>query len=225
MADKKKDKKEEKPEEKDEAVKGEGGEGEAPAEGGKKKLPLKLILIIVGVVVLLGGGAAAAYFMGVFGGEKKEAAAPEGEHAQEGEEGAAPKDDGHGEKKKDDGHGEKKKDDGHGGGKGGKGGGDDSAFFNLGDMMVNITGDGRRQSYLKLVIQLELESADDKPAMEALKPRIIDNFQTYLRELRVDDLRGSAGLYRLREELLFRVSDAAHPIKIKDVLFQQMLIQ
>ncbi|MBI3418668.1 MAG: flagellar basal body-associated FliL family protein, partial [Proteobacteria bacterium] len=100
-----------------------------------------------------------------------------------------------------------------------------AVFYDLGEMVVNLNTDGKRQTFLKLVVQLELESAADKPVIENLKPRIVDNFQTYLRELRVDDLRGSAGLYRLREELLFRVTEAVHPIKIRDVLFQQMLVQ
>jgi flagellar FliL protein len=56
-------------------------------------------------------------------------------------------------------------------------------------------------------------------------PRVIDQFQTYLREMRVEDLRGSAGIYRLRQELLYRVNIAADPVKVKDVLFQEMLIQ
>jgi len=56
-------------------------------------------------------------------------------------------------------------------------------------------------------------------------PRIIDNFQVYLRELRLEDLRGSAGMYRLREELLTRVVAAAQPVRVKDVLFKEMLIQ
>ena len=56
-------------------------------------------------------------------------------------------------------------------------------------------------------------------------PRIVDNFQVYLRELRLDDLRGSAGVYRLREELLARVNTAVRPAKIKDVLFKEMLVQ
>jgi len=56
-------------------------------------------------------------------------------------------------------------------------------------------------------------------------PRVVDNFQTYLRELRVDDLSGSAGLYRLREELLIRVNVAAQPAKVNAILFKEMLIQ
>jgi len=58
-----------------------------------------------------------------------------------------------------------------------------------------------------------------------LLPRIIDNFQVYLRELRVGDLKGSAGIYRLREELLTRVNSAIAPSKVKGVLFKEMLVQ
>ena len=61
--------------------------------------------------------------------------------------------------------------------------------------------------------------------MAALRPRIIDHFQVYLRELRVEDLRGSAGIYRLREELLARVNAAVKPTKVENVLFREVLVQ
>jgi flagellar protein FliL len=74
-------------------------------------------------------------------------------------------------------------------------------------------------------VSLELDSAADLPKLQAVLPRIIDNFQVYLRELRVEDLKGSAGMYRLREELLLRVNAAVAPAKINDVLFKEMLVQ
>jgi flagellar FliL protein len=58
-----------------------------------------------------------------------------------------------------------------------------------------------------------------------MMPRIIDNFHVYLRELRAEDLRGSAGLYRLREELLIRVQAIADPVVVRDVLFKEVLVQ
>ena len=61
--------------------------------------------------------------------------------------------------------------------------------------------------------------------IEQLRPRIIDNFQVYLRELRIDDLRGSAGIYRLREELLARVNAAVYPARVEQVLFKEVLVQ
>jgi flagellar FliL protein len=98
-------------------------------------------------------------------------------------------------------------------------------YYPLGDMIVNLSGEGKHPNYLKVKISLELADEKDVPLIETIKPRIIDNFQVYLRELRIEDLRGSAGMYRLREELLMRVTEAAQPVRIRDVLFQEMLVQ
>jgi flagellar FliL protein len=100
-----------------------------------------------------------------------------------------------------------------------------AVFYNVPEMLVNLNSAGRRPSYLKISISLELGNPTDVTRIEQVMPRIIDNFQTYLRELRVDDLRGSAGLYRLREELLARVNLAAQPARVNDVLFKEMLVQ
>ncbi len=98
-------------------------------------------------------------------------------------------------------------------------------YFSLGDLLVNLSGEGKHPNFLKVKISLELADEKDLPLMEAIKPRIVDNFQVYLRELRIEDLRGSAGMYRLREELLMRVTEAAQPVRVRDVLFQEMLVQ
>ena len=205
---KKEEKKADPKKEEKEAAKA-GAEGATPEgavegdEGGKKKLPMKMIIIIaVAAVLLLGGIAAALVFSGVLGPKKVEA---NKEHVEEKE----------GEHKAEEGHGDEK----HGDEKHGP------VFYDLGEIVVNLQTEGKRQVFLKLVMQLELEKEEDKAAIEKIKPRIVDNFQTYLRELRLDDLRGSAGLYRLREELLFRVTEVAQPLKVKDVLIQQMLVQ
>jgi len=100
-----------------------------------------------------------------------------------------------------------------------------AVFYDLQEMLVNLNTGGRKSSFLKIRISLELENQADIPRIERVMPRIVDNFQTYLRELRIDDLKGSAGMYRLREELLLRVSAAAAPAKIRDVLFKEMLVQ
>jgi flagellar FliL protein len=78
---------------------------------------------------------------------------------------------------------------------------------------------------LKFRVSLELPSAKDAARIELLVPRIISDFQFYLREVRVEELKGSAGMYRLREALLHRVSAAVAPARIKDLLFKEMLLQ
>ncbi len=101
----------------------------------------------------------------------------------------------------------------------------EAVFFDLPEILVNLNTGGRKSTFLKIRVSLELENAEDVARIEAVMPRIIDNFQVYLRELRVEDLKGSAGMYRLREELLTRVALAAAPSKVSDVLFKEMLVQ
>jgi flagellar FliL protein len=98
-------------------------------------------------------------------------------------------------------------------------------FYDLPEILVNLNSAGRKQNFLKIKVSLELESPLDDPKVDQVMPRIIDTFQVYLRELRIEDLQGSAGLLRLREELLVRVNAAAKPVKVNDVLFKEMLVQ
>jgi len=98
-------------------------------------------------------------------------------------------------------------------------------YFPVPEILVNLNSTTSKTHYLKIKISLELASKNEISRIESVMPRIIDNFQVYLRELRIEDLRGSAGLYRLREELLTRVNAAAAPAKVTDVLFKEMLVQ
>ena len=101
----------------------------------------------------------------------------------------------------------------------------ETVFYDLQEMLVNFNSGEGKSRFLKIRVSLELESQTAIKKIEKIMPRVVDSFQTYLRELRVGDLKGSAGLYRLREELLIRASAAAAPVKINDVLFKEILIQ
>ncbi len=100
-----------------------------------------------------------------------------------------------------------------------------AVFYDLPEMLVNLNTSGRKQSFLKIRVSLELSDPLDVKRIEQVMPRILDNFQVYLRELRIEDLQGASGIYRLREELLARVAQAAKPAKVNDVLFKEMLVQ
>jgi flagellar FliL protein len=102
---------------------------------------------------------------------------------------------------------------------------DTDVFHDLPDILVNLDGPSKQQHFLKMKISLELANKADEAAIDKIMPRVTDQFQTYLRELRVEDLKGSAGIYRMRQELLTRVSAASAPIEVKDVLFRELLIQ
>jgi flagellar FliL protein len=74
-------------------------------------------------------------------------------------------------------------------------------------------------------VSLELSNDEEKTGIQPLMPRVVDQFQSYLRELRIDDLKGSAGVLRLKEELLRRINVAAAPYHVKDVLLKEMIVQ
>jgi flagellar FliL protein len=189
----------------------EGEDGAAPK---KKKLPLLFIIIPAALVVLGGGGGAALFLM-----QPKAAAA----------------EDDHGAEKKG---GDHKKADKKGGGHGGGGdaaadpslgviaeGPDGVTFFTLPDMVVNIQAPDGRPTYLKLKLTLETKDAHVAEQLQAELPRMQDMFQGFLRELRPEDLAGSAGSFQLRAEILRRVNLIAAPGKVDAVLIEEMLVQ
>ena len=98
-------------------------------------------------------------------------------------------------------------------------------FYDMPDIIVNIQSADAAPAYLKLSVSLELDSAEEMAGIKVLQPRIVDQFQGYLRELRVDDLKGSAGVVRLKEELLRRINASAAPYRVRDVLLKQMIVQ
>lgn len=212
------------------------GEGEEGEEGAPKKKKLPILFIIAPVALLvLGGGGAAAFFML----QPKPAAEEHAEAGAEGhgEEAAA----GHGEEKAKEGeHGkEAKKEEGGGHGGGGEGeageadpslgkiaeGPDGVTFYTLPDMVMNIQSSDGRATYLKLKLTLEMHDAEVATSLQSQLPRLQDMFTGFVRELRPEDLSGSAGTYQLRAELLRRINLVAAPGKVDAVLIEEMLVQ
>jgi len=176
-----------------------GDEAEASSRRPSRRRLLLFIAIPIALVVII---AAVAYFTGMLGslfGTKHGANAPAATATA-----TAPGDN-----------------------KPGAPGAGGTVFYDMPEILVNLNSQGqqRRQNFLKIRVSFELASPLDVPKVEAVMPRIVDNFQVYLRELRVDDLQGSAGMLRLREELLNRVNAAIKPAKVNDVLFKEILVQ
>jgi flagellar FliL protein len=192
---------------------------EVDGEPTKKKLPLLFIIAPVAALVVLGGGAGAFFML-----QPKPAAAEEGEHgAEKAEE--------HGKKKeeKKGGHGEKKEGEGEGAADPSLGviaeGPDGVTFYTLPDMVVNIQSPDGKPTFLQLKLTLEMKDADLAATLQEEAPRMQDMFQGFLRELRPEDLAGSAGSYQLRAEILRRVNLIAAPGKVDAVLIEKMLVQ
>jgi flagellar FliL protein len=191
------------------APEGEEGaaEGEAPT---KKKPPMIIIIAAAAAVVLIGGGATAFLLLK----PKSEA------HGEKGHE--KPK-----KEKKDEKKGE------HGAAAGAEGGAgapvikegpDGVVFYTLPDIVVNMQAADGRSTFLKLKLTFELPDEETAEHLTPNLPRLQDMFQTFLRELRPEDLNGSQGSYQLRAELLRRVNLVAAPSKVNAVLIEEMLI-
>ncbi len=179
------------------APQGGGDRSSGGAKGGGGKRRGGKVIVLAGVVLLLVIVAVGAglYFSGILGSGEQKAADPQAS------------------------------------GSTASGGAQDAGavpvavFYDLPEMLVNLNSAGRKQSFLKIRVSLELQNALDVSRVEAVMPRVSDSFQVYLRELRVEDLQGSAGMLRLREELLSRVNAVVSPAKVNDVLFKEMLVQ
>jgi flagellar FliL protein len=210
----------------------EGEEGAAPAKKKMAGKTLVLFIILPALLVLGGGGAAAMMLLG-----GKPATAEGAKTAgKDGEKKPV--------KKKEEKKSEKKKE-GHGAEGEGKEGaadapkdgiklgtltvGEDGApsYYTMPKIIVNLAGaaEGERERLLELELVLEASDPAAFDAMPSMMPRVIDQFQTFLRELRVDDLNGSAGSYRLRLELLKRFNMVMAPAKIDAVLVEGILVQ
>ena len=204
-----------KPEEekKDDAAPAEGDAAAAP-----KKSKKKLIIIVAGAVVVL-GVVGAVLTMG--GGDKKE------DKAHKEESHGEAKDDGHGG-----GHGEEDAPCPPEGEKGGHGKKGDAApcsngpvYKDVPDLLVNLQTDTRRPRFISLKVTLEAKNSKAAGEIDAVMPRVVDSFNTYLREMTKEELEGSAGLERLETEMMLRLNKILKPGSVTDILFRSVIIQ
>jgi flagellar FliL protein len=182
---------------------GKEGEGAENAEAPQPRFTRKKIILIAGVsVLLIIAGGAGAYFSGMldkFLPHKQ----PSCESVKEGD--------------KDYATCQALQSD--------KDAGTPGVFTDIPPMIVNLNSSTKQPRFLKISLKVELENPEEQKKLEAVLPRVVDQFQMYLRELRIEDLRGTSGIYRMKIELLSRIRAAAPNIKIRDVLFQEILVQ
>jgi flagellar protein FliL len=104
-----------------------------------------------------------------------------------------------------------------------------SAFLDLPEMTINLSASGAgsndRQQFLRMKVALEVAEQKIATDIQPMLPRVMDTFQVFMRELRAQDLEGSAGLYRLKEEMMRRVNVAVYPAKVDAILFKELMVQ
>lgn len=213
-------------------------EGDTPPKS-KKKLIIIASAVLALVLIPVG-----LYFGGVFPsssqdkknvqakkeGDHEDAAQNEQgeegkEHAEASEEHSTDEEAANGQEPGEEGtegeHGEKGKEGEHAGASSSNG----IVYMELPEYLVNLDSSGKNANFLKLTIALELPNKKAEKTISPLLPKINDTFQLYLRDLRPEDLKGSAAMYQLREELLLRINKIAYPSQVNDLVFKEILVQ
>ena len=96
-------------------------------------------------------------------------------------------------------------------------------FFDVPEILVNLSvRPGQKPIYFKIKVALEMNSAADMEQADKMLPRIVDSLQFYLREMRLEEIQGSVGTYRLKEEIQSRLNRILAPVKVNDVLFKEI---
>jgi len=176
----------------------EGGDADGAAPAPKKSK--KLILFgAVGAVLLLGGGGGAWMFLG--------SSKPAAEAGAEGGHEAPAKEEAKSE---------------HGGGEEGKEG---EAFVDVPAMVVNLRSADGSARFLKVHFMLVPGEKATAEQITTKLPLLLDAYQPFLRELRPDDLAGSAAVFRVKEEMLVRAHQVLGDEMVKDVLIQDLIQQ
>lgn len=99
-------------------------------------------------------------------------------------------------------------------------------YYELPEFLVNLNTTTGQTSFIKMKVSLRLPSEADQLIAQQRLAELQNEFNTYLRDLRASDLSGSAGMYRLQEELLARANRVLGPEgKVDKILFTQILIQ
>ena len=168
-------------------------------DDGKKSGGRRKLILFVGapiIVVILLVGVAIVMGIGPFGGGDEEEITTGSSRGEEGDQGT--------------------------GGSAGNVG-----FYELPQMMVNLNTTDGTTEFLRITVSLEIanDTPETRVQLDKMLPRVLDNFQTYMRELRLEDLNGSAGLFRLKQEMLSRINRAVEPVQVSDVLFSELLVQ
>jgi flagellar protein FliL len=93
------------------------------------------------------------------------------------------------------------------------------------DILTNLNEGRRKKVGVRIKVVLELASEEESLRMDSIMPKVHDRIQVYIRAQKLEDLKGSAGIQRIREELLAMLNKAFAPTKIRDLYFKEMLVR
>jgi flagellar FliL protein len=98
-------------------------------------------------------------------------------------------------------------------------------FVEVPTMVVNLRSPDGAMRFLKLHFLLVPGPNSDADRLKAKLPLILDAYQPFLRELRPEDLAGSAAVFRVKEEMMVRANDVAGAGSVSDILIEDLVQQ
>lgn len=106
-----------------------------------------------------------------------------------------------------------------------KGEGGKDAFVDVPPMVVNLRSPDGAAHFLKVHVMLVPGPNGNAETLKGQLPPLLDAFQPFLRELRPEDLAGSAAVFRVKEALLVRAHDTLGDGVVGDILIQDLVQQ
>ena len=92
-------------------------------------------------------------------------------------------------------------------------------------LLVNLRSPDNAPHFLKVHVLLVPGPKSSAEALKNKVPVLLDVYQPFLRELRPEDLAGSAAVFRIKEQLLVRARETLGDGHVKDVLVQDLIQQ
>lgn len=100
----------------------------------------------------------------------------------------------------------------------------DVTFLPLPELTINLRSKDKTR-ILRSTFVLAIANEKEREHINHFIPVIVDQFNTFLREMEATDLQGAAGIERISQEMLTRINQITAPLKVKEVLVRDFLIQ
>lgn len=100
----------------------------------------------------------------------------------------------------------------------------ESVMVDFPEIVTNLAPTNDKESYIKLLLTLELINTKDQDAVDKRIHLLKDTIIIFLRELRAADLTSAGGSMMLKAELIKRINKILYPVEIKDVLFKEIFV-
>lgn len=98
-------------------------------------------------------------------------------------------------------------------------------YVDVPEMIVNLRTQDGQNAFLKINFAIAARDAAAGEEIEKQLPAIRDAMQPFLRELRPEDLAGSAAVFRIKEEMTRRAAARLGPDKIDDIMIEDLIQQ